>query len=610
MCLTISQGTEDLNTVAFRLHKIIKVYKIPNPKVFNLPIKTVPKGEIVILYNELVDSYIRINYKGIEGWVNYNKLNVSDELKNKLFKQKITLAEESKSEEVPSNVKQIKAVEKQSEKSIKKELKPSQIETPIMPKTVAPPEPIQKDDSKSSVINQSDESNVSNGFINGYFIVTLLVALSLTGLLIKTFIENRRLNKIYKPIIDIDKAVKERKIEVHQEEKKIAGIKNDYLEKKKMYDSLVEEVQILTDDLDYMAHGLYEPRFDLDTSEAFKDLIKRIRKQQKQLIKDKKAVEVHTTWEVSGSKVEGRKMTTRLTRIALRAFNGECDSIISKVSWNNVDKMEQRIDRSFEAINKMLEPMNMEISWNYNDLKDKELYATHEYREKKYEEKEEIRRIRSEEREERKVLMEAEKARKEAEKKQKLYEEALAIAREELGLLSEEELEEKNKQIEELEEKLQEALKEKERAIAQAQLTKTGHVYVISNIGSFGEDVYKIGLTRRLEPGERIRELGDASVPFPFDIHAMIFSEDAPFLEHNLHEVFEAKRVNLANRRKEFYKVTLDDIEKEVKEINPDAEFYYTAESKEYKQTLALLKTKEEQLEELREQKSKFPDSI
>ena len=115
-----------------------------------------------------------------------------------------------------------------------------------------------------------------------------------------------------------------------------------------------------------------------------------------------------------------------------------------------------------------------------------------------------------------------EKARKKAEKKQKMFEVALAEARKELGLLSDDEMKEKNKQIEELEQKLQNALEDKERALSQAQLTKAGHVYVISNIGSFGENIYKIGLTRRLEPEIRVRELGDASVPFHFDIHAKI----------------------------------------------------------------------------------------
>ncbi len=102
----------------------------------------------------------------------------------------------------------------------------------------------------------------------------------------------------------------------------------------------------------------------------------------------------------------------------------------------------------------------------------------------------------------------------------------------------------------------------KERAISRAQLTKSGHVYVVSNIGSFGENVYKIGLTRRLDPDDRIRELGDASVPFPFDVHAMIYAENAPDLEQTLHHAFDSRRVNLVNMRKEFFAVSLSEIAK------------------------------------------------
>ena len=416
--------------------------------------------------------------------------------------------------------------------------------------------------------------------------------------------------KVYKPIIDVDKAILKRKKEVKKEEVKIADIKNDYSGKKKIYDSLVDEIRSLTDDLEMMEYGIYQPHFDFDTSEEYKEKIKSIKSEQKDLIRSKKAMIVDRKWTVDGSRAKGRTMENRAIRLSLRALNGEADSLMSKVRWNNFSSCENRLNKSGEMIDKLNLSNSIRISQKYMDLKYKELHAIHEYNEKKYEEKEEIRRIRADEREEKKVVMEAEKARKEAEKKQKLFEEALAKAREELGLLSEDEMEEKNKQIEELEQKLQNALEDKERAISQAQLTKTGHVYIISNIGSFGENVYKIGLTRRLEPEIRVRELGDASVPFHFDIHAMIFSEDAPSLERKLHEVFHSKRVNLVNTRKEFFKVTLEEIEEAVKRISPDAEFYSTAESKDYKQTLALLKTKEEQLQELDEQKSKFPDSI
>ena len=613
--LTNLSGTEDKITVAFSLNNRTNVYKVPNPKKYTLPAKILFKGNVVILYNELVDSYIRINYQGLEGWTNFDKLNLPDDIKQNIFYVETDIVEDKKQENYSSDVsKSITEKNKQESSNPKKTIKKvsQQSSSNINNKKVQKPKKptnVITDQSKTSVEDVVDDSSpiivknefrqVTKGIPWVYMILVLLITIFISVLLVRTYLENRKMNKLYKPIIDMDKTVEERKNQVKIEEKTIDDLKRHYSGKKDIYDSLIDEINILKDDLGIMAHGLYEPRFDFDTSDEFKDQIKSIRIKQKDLIRNKEAVLVHTVWEIGGSKVEGRKMTTRMIRIALRAFNGECDSIISKVSWNNVDKMEERIDRSFDAINKMLETTNMEISYNYKGLKEEELYANHEYKEKKYEEKEE-----------KKVVMEAEKARKKAEKKQKMFEAALAEARKELGLLSDDEMKEKNKQIEELEQKLQNALEDKERALSQAQLTKAGHVYVISNIGSFGENIYKIGLTRRLEPEIRVRELGDASVPFHFDIHAMIFSDDAPSLEHKLHEIFEEKRVNLVNRRKEFFKITLEDIEKEAKKINPEVEFYYTTESKEYKQTLALLKTKEEQLEELQEQKSKFPDSI
>ena len=131
-----------------------------------------------------------------------------------------------------------------------------------------------------------------------------------------------------------------------------------------------------------------------------------------------------------------------------------------------------------------------------------------------------------------------------------------------------------------------------------AQQTKRGHVYVISNIGSFGEEVYKIGMTRRLEPMDRVKELGDASVPFTFDVHAMIYSEDAPGLENELHKEFGEKRLNKINNRKEFFNVTLDQIENFCKEKGVDFKFTKKAEAKEYRQSLALIKEKEDAKEQ------------
>ncbi|MGE3727310.1 MAG: GIY-YIG nuclease family protein, partial [Candidatus Sericytochromatia bacterium] len=138
--------------------------------------------------------------------------------------------------------------------------------------------------------------------------------------------------------------------------------------------------------------------------------------------------------------------------------------------------------------------------------------------------------------------------------------------------------------------RLHDAEEAKKRAISQAQLTKCGHVYVISNIGSFGEDVFKIGMTRRLDPMDRVKELGDASVPFPFDVHAMIYSEDAPGLENQLHKLFNESRLNRVNNRKEFFRVGLKDIEKAAHKFGATVEFTKIAEAKEYRESVAFEK--------------------
>jgi len=140
---------------------------------------------------------------------------------------------------------------------------------------------------------------------------------------------------------------------------------------------------------------------------------------------------------------------------------------------------------------------------------------------------------------------------------------------------------------------LDQARQNKQRAIARAQLTKSGFVYVISNIGSFGERVFKIGMTRRMEPMDRIDELSDASVPFPFDLHAMLYSDNAPELETTLHKLVQDRQVNLVNPRKEFYRdVDLEEIEAFVKNRGLSAQFIKIPEAKEYRETLAIRQKK------------------
>ena len=274
-----------------------------------------------------------------------------------------------------------------------------------------------------------------------------------------------------------------------------------------------------------------------------------------------------------------------------RDFNGEADNFIPSVAWNNVKRLEERLQKSLEAINSTGKEKRISISERYYDLKVKELRLTHEYRVKKQEEKEEQRLIREQIREEEKAKKEFEKAQAEAEKQEKILKQAMKKAQEQIAKATEEERLQYKEEITKLERQLKEAEEKGQRAISMAQQTKSGHVYVISNIGSFGENIYKIGMTRRLEPLDRVKELGDASVPFKFDVHAMIYSKDAPTLENALHKHFDKHRVNLVNTRREYFHVSLKEIQKVVAENHGDFEFIVEPEAQEYRESLTIRDT-------------------
>jgi len=233
---------------------------------------------------------------------------------------------------------------------------------------------------------------------------------------------------------------------------------------------------------------------------------------------------------------------------------------------------------------------NVSLTTELLNLKFEEMALFHEYDLKQHAEKEEQRRIRDLMHEEEKAQREFERAQREAEDEERRYQKALDKARQDIGVASEEDFKFLNEQIGVLEVKLKEAQARKERAISLAQQTKVGHIYVISNVGSFGEDIFKIGLTRRLDPLDRVRELGDASVPFHFDVHAIIYSENAPQLEYEIHRKFDDRRLNRINGRREFFKVSLSEIEEVIKQ-HSDAGIQFTqiAEAREYRETLTLL---------------------
>jgi hypothetical protein len=408
-----------------------------------------------------------------------------------------------------------------------------------------------------------------------------------------------RLEK-YKPILNIDletenktnefnELTENQKIQAKKSENELIELNSKYSNSLETYKKLRKEVSIYESKLDLIEFGVYEPIYDFEKSEDYRTEQKKVIGLQKEMITYETAATCSTNWTVDGSEAKGKASTKRNIKLVLRAFNGECNSLIAKVKWNNVNQMKERIKKSFEAINKLGKSSTISISNDYLKLKVKELTLEHEFQLKKQNEREELRAIKEEIREEERAKREFEKAQRDAEKEEKNYQTALEKARKEIEELTGEKQGKLQEKIEKLELELKEAQERKERAISMAQQTKRGHVYIISNIGSFGENIYKIGMTRRLEPTDRVKELGDASVPFKFDIHAMIYSEEASILEKELHRKFEEKKVNMLNYRKEFFNVTLDEIEEKITEIGIEAEFRKFPEAIEYRETLALL---------------------
>lgn len=310
---------------------------------------------------------------------------------------------------------------------------------------------------------------------------------------------------------------------------------------------------------------------------------------QKAMIKDGSAVSGSADWQVNGSVVRGRKMIKDMQKLLLRAFNSECDEIINKIKYNNYNSSVKKMERSFNAIAKLGVTMAISITSDYYDLKIQELQLSLEYQIQKQREKEEKAELRAQQREEARLQKELKEQRKNIDKERKHYEQALSNINHQISTASDDNIEDLNQKKEEIIQSLSEIdTKIKDIDYREAN-QKAGYVYVISNIGSFGEGIYKIGMTRRLNPQDRVDELGDASVPFKFDVHAMIFSEDAPALEAALHRAFEDRKLNLVNQRREFFRVSLDEIKDVVKNnFDKTVEFVDVPDADQYRISLKL----------------------
>lgn len=334
--------------------------------------------------------------------------------------------------------------------------------------------------------------------------------------------------------------------------------------------------------------GFSRQDFTHNDPASYQRAIEDVENEQVRMLKAGLAAKCTMNWTIEGSEKKGEQMIGKLMKLALRTFNADSDAAIAKVKWNNIGTMADRIKKSEETIEKTLDKWGIIIVDSYRDLKLKELRLTFERAELDQRIKEEQKELREQQREEEKARREAEAAERAAEKEERQLALALEKAKQEMSQAHTADMTKHLMRIKELEIKLASAGEDRQRAVSMAQLTKMGNVYIVSNVGSFGHDVLKIGMTRRMDPMDRIWELSDASVPFDFDVHGMIKTDDAPSLEAKLHQKFEDRRLNLINLRKEFFRVTIKDVQEVVTALGLDVRLTLAAEARELLESEAI----------------------
>ncbi|MEU1761158.1 DUF4041 domain-containing protein [Micromonospora sp. NPDC005652] len=325
--------------------------------------------------------------------------------------------------------------------------------------------------------------------------------------------------------------------------------------------------------------GVYRYHHPLTDAIAYQGALATVQDQIKAMVlKDGGAIRASTNWVVSGSAAKGRAMVRDYSKLILRAYNAEADNLVRGLKPYKLDSAVERLNKVAETIARLGKTMDIRVSDGYHKLRIKELRLTADYLAKVAEEKEREREEKARLREERKVQQEIDRERARLEKERQHYANALAALRakgDEQG-------------VAEMQARLTEVEAAAEAVDFRAANVRAGYVYVISNIGAFGENMVKIGMTRRLDPLDRVRELSDASVPFNFDVHALFFSEDAVGIEAQMHSRLADRRVNLINQRREFFRVTPAEAKKHLLALAGNLlQYEEVPEALEYRQSVA-----------------------
>lgn len=363
-------------------------------------------------------------------------------------------------------------------------------------------------------------------------------------------------------------------------------INTEIQESSKQLKHLRAEVVHLDEAVVLQASGLFQFEHPAEDSVRLERELADVRQEIKDMIKYKTAVSTASGFTFNGSTAEGNRFMSKMAKMMLRAYNAEAENAIMRVKAGNLPTAQQRLNKTKLQIEKLGTMISLQVSNTYHSLRIRELKLAAMHLQAKAAAKEAQREERARIREEAKAQAEMERERKRLEKEQRHYQNAIATLLEQ-GRTDE---------TEELEAKLQEIQKGLDDVDYRAANIRTGYVYVISNIGSFGEQMVKIGMTRRLNPFDRVSELSDASVPFNFDVHAMHFSEDAVGIEAELHRRFANRKVNRINTRREFFYVTPAEVKEELLKVTGNIlEYIDEPDAEQYRESLRIRSIEEKQ---------------
>ncbi|MBD2363465.1 DUF4041 domain-containing protein [Anabaena minutissima FACHB-250] len=392
----------------------------------------------------------------------------------------------------------------------------------------------------------------------------------------------------YDAIIDKEEYQIQLESNIHRLENQQESLNREIINLQQQFQEV--DAKLYLQSIDY-----YERKYEFLNSEDYIIRLKDIKLQQESMRRNNQAYICNTQLSFDNSTRKGDRMISDLLKLVELAFEERCKYAIKEVKYNNIDSLKKKVNDAFEKYNKRLKTLQAKISPEYLQLKFIELDLQYELEDKKQQEQERDKENRKQSKE-REAIDKARKRAEEAEEREKLHQQELDKIRQEVLQAKEEEKKQLQMRIQELERLVAEDRSDKENALTESRRLKSGYIYIISNIGSLGQDIYRICMTFRSQEDIYIREMNPA-VPFQFDVHFKIFSDDALETLQVLHQRFDGKRVNIVNSRRDFFQVSIDEIETAVKEIKSKSDvflridvFEKSPKAYEYRQTLATRK--------------------